>query len=66
MDGSRDIMLTEISQRKTNTILFHSYVKFKKENKQRQKQQINQKPDSTIENKLMVTRGEMGKTGEGD
>ena len=27
------IMLSEISQRKKNTILFHSYVEFKKQNK---------------------------------
>ena len=34
------------------------------------KKETNQKTDSTIENKLMVTRGEvgggMGETGEGD
>ena len=32
------IMLSEISQRKTNTIRFYSYVKFKKQNKQRERQ----------------------------
>ena len=29
-----NIMLSEISQKKTNTISFHSYVEFKKQNKQ--------------------------------
>ena len=28
-----DIMLSEVSQRKTNTLRFHSYVEFKKQNR---------------------------------
>ena len=37
--GLEDIMLGEISQRKTNTKIFHSYVEFKKHkaSKQRKK-----------------------------
>jgi len=32
------VMLSEISQRKISTISFHSYIKFKKQNKQRREQ----------------------------
>lgn len=56
-----------ISQRKTITTLFHLYIEFKKENEQRKK--TKNRP-LTIENKLVVTwgemGGEMGEIGEGD
>ena len=44
-----DIMLSEISQRKTNTILFHLYVASKKQNRNKL---------IRTENKLVVARGE--------
>lgn len=59
-------MLNEISQRKSNNILFHSHVKsnFFKMNKQ------NRSKLRDAENKLMVAKGgrigHMGKEGEGD
>ena len=55
------IMLSKISQKKASTIRFHSYVKFKR---QRNKGKKTHKPINrlfTIENKLMVTRSELGK-----
>ena len=70
------IMLSEISQRKTKTIWFHSYVDFKKQNKWakgKKRERERGKPRNgllTIENKLMVIRGdvggEMGEIGDGD
>ena len=51
------IMLNEISQRKTNTTWFQSYVEFKKTNKQRKKEQ---KTLLNTENKLVIARGEVG------
>lgn len=58
------VMLTEISQKKTNTIWFHLYMEFKnktKKNKDKPKDRL-----LTLENKLMVIRegevsGWMGK-----
>ena len=54
------IMLSKISQRKTDTVRFYLYVESKKQSKN--------KPVNT-ENKLVVARGEesagMGKTGRG-
>ena len=51
-----NIMLSEISQRKTNTIRFHSYVEFKKQNQlAKGKKKERGKPRNrllTIENKL--------------
>ena len=59
------IMLSEKHQRKVDTIWFHSYVEFKKQYKwaKGEKRETNQEIDSTIENKLMVTRGEVGGMG---
>lgn len=37
-------MLSEISQRKTNTIGFHSYVKFKKQMKKQKERQTKKEP----------------------
>ena len=60
-----------VSQRKANTIRFHSYVGFKKQNKRTKKK--GDKPKHrflTIGNKLADTRGKvgggMGEIGEGD
>ena len=54
-----EIMLSELSQRKTNTISFHSYVEFKKEMRKGGKKETNQERDSTIQGKLRVARGEV-------
>ena len=45
------IMLNEISQRKTNTILFQLYIESEKKKKNKYK-----KTDSDTENKLVVAR----------
>ena len=56
-------MLSELSQRKTNTIWSHLHVESKKQNKQNE-------TDSDIENKQGVIIGEkggkLGKIGKGD
>ena len=57
------IMLSKISQRKSNIIWSHSYVEFKRQKKkeQKKKKRDRDKPRKrllNIENKLMVTRGE--------
>ena len=49
----KGIMLSEISQRKTNAIWFHLYVESKKQNKQTV-------TNLDTKNKLMVTRWEVG------
>ena len=54
MDAPKGIMLSEINQRKSNTIWFHLYVESKEQNKQNS----NRLTDS--ENKLMVVGGEEG------
>ena len=62
MDGLENIMLSEISQRKSNTVWFHLSVKSKKYIKL-----VNitkKEADSDIENKLVATSGESWK-GEG-
>ena len=57
------IMLSEISQRKINTIWLHSYVKFKIQNKQAKEKETDKEGTTprnkllTTENKLMVTTG---------
>ena len=60
------IMLSELRERKTNTVCFHLYVESKKQNKQ----QIKQKQTHRTENKPVVSRGEglggMGEIGGGD
>ena len=43
-------MLSEISKRKINTILFHRYVEYKKTNKQRKKMRQTKKQILTTEN----------------
>ena len=56
-------------KRKTNTIWFHSYVELKKPNKWTLlgKREANQETDFlTIEDKLMVTGGEVGRGGLGE
>ena len=61
------ILLSEISQRKTNSILFRPYVEFKKQtnkNKQRKNKKVKTRNTLlTIDNKLMVIRGEFGRWG---
>ena len=55
------IMLSEVSQRRANTIRFHSYVEFKKQNEQREKER--EKPRNrllALEKPLTVSRGEAG------
>ena len=59
------LLLSKISQRKTNTIQFHSYVEFKKQNKQAKGKKGREVGKSrnkllTIESKVMVTRREVG------
>ena len=70
MDCSRDYNPEWSSQRNTNAIWFHSYVEFKRQNKQAKEKR--DKPKNrllTTENKQMVTRGDvsgrMGETGLG-
>ena len=57
-------MLSKTSQKKTNAILFHSSMQFKKQSKiNKQKGEKRGKPRNrlfTIENKVMVARGEVG------
>ena len=59
-----NIMLSQISQRKTNTIWSYLYVKSKKQNKwAKEKKGDRDKTRNrllTIENKLMVIRGDVG------
>ena len=46
------IILSKVNQRTTNTILSHSYVEFKKQNKeQREKKEANQETDLITEKK---------------
>ena len=52
------IMLTEIRQKKTNTIWFHLYVESKKENNE----QTKTNGILSTEKKLVATRGELGQT----
>ena len=55
------IRLSNINQRNTNPIWFHAYVEFKEKNEHREKREGNARYRFlTIENKLMVTRGEVG------
>ena len=61
------IMLSKISQRRTNTISFYSYVEFKKQtttttttDEQGERRQTKKATILTIESKLIVTRGEVG------
>ena len=62
------LMLSEISQRKTNTVWYHLYVESKKYNKLVNITKRSRPTD--IENKLVVTSGEgygrMGEIGKGD
>ena len=53
-------MLSKISQRKTNTICFHSYVEFKKQNKGKKE---TKKQTLTTENK---TDGYQRRGGDGE
>ena len=71
MDGAREYILSEVSQRKTNTIWLPSYVAFKKQMSKGKKER--DKPRNrllTIEDKQMISRGEVGRgmdeIGEGD
>lgn len=57
--GLEGIMVSETSQRKTNTICFYLYVESKNQHKQNRNKLID------TENKLMVTRWEeVGKNGK--
>lgn len=58
MDGSRGYNVKQyVSQRKTNTVLFHSYIKFKKQNmKNGEKRDKHKKRLLILKNKLMVAR----------
>ena len=62
------IMLSEISQTKTNTVWFHSYLDFKKQNKWTNKKR-DKNPDLDTEDKLVVARregdGVMGEVDKG-
>ena len=64
------IMLSEISQRKSNTEHFHLYVGPKKQTKKYNKTEKNRNRLTDTENKLVAARREecagMGKIGEGD
>ena len=51
-----DIMLSEVSQRKTNTVYFHLYV----ESKICRNKQIKQKQWQDTEDQLLVNSEEMG------
>ena len=54
-------MLTEESQRKTNSTWFHSFVEFKKQNKKKKKKRDKQGNRLlNTENTLVVARGEVG------
>ena len=54
------IMLSKyVNQRKTST-LFHSYVEFKKQTS-KVKERERETNQETTENKMMVTRGEVGR-----
>jgi len=50
------IMLSEINQRKTNTLWFHPYVEFKKQNRQKRDQE-KKKTQLNTENKLVFAKG---------
>ena len=54
------IMLSEINQRKTNTIQYHLYVESKKIQKTSEYNKKEIHPLIYAENKVMVTRGEWG------
>ena len=54
------IVLSEISQRKTNTVCFYFYVESKKIKKKTHKHTQNRNRFIDTENKLMVARGEAG------
>ena len=51
------IMKTEISQRKTNSILFHSYVEFKKQSKQAKKKERERQTKKQTRNHREQTDG---------
>ena len=62
--GLKGIILSEISQRKANTVYFHLYVECTKTN-----EQISQNRLTHTENRLVGARGvwgERGKINEGD
>ena len=52
----KGIILLEINQKKTNTIWFHSYVEFKKQNKQLRR---DKNKDLNTENELVVAKERM-------
>ena len=62
------IMLSEISQKKINTVWFHLYVESQKQNKQTNKTKQNKNNWYREENGDCQTMGEWGagETGEGD
>ena len=54
------IILSEISQSEKDKFQMMSFICGIQEARQTSKKETNQKVDSTVENKQMVTRGEMG------
>ena len=61
MDGSESVMLSEISQRKTNNVWFYLHLESEKQNKRTNLKNRNRLIDT--ENKLVVARGDGGVEG---
>ena len=62
--GLENIILSEVSQRKTNTLCYHLYEESKNNNNNTNKSIYKTEADSGIEKKLMVTQ--VGRKGRRD